>query len=234
MDNYNFQHLFKLDPAKSLDDEALTKIAESGTDGIIVGGTDGVTLENVLDLLARIRRFSVPVILEVSTIESVTPGFDFYFIPTVLNATDLQYVNGLHHEALKEYGHMMNWEEIATEGYCIMNPHCKAAERAKVDGVPTEEDVVAYAQMAEHMLHLPLFYMEYSGTYGSVELVKEAARHLHDTKLIYGGGIRTKEQAKEMAEVADIVVVGNVIYDDLTNALRTVRAVHDVKKERSL
>lgn len=62
MDNYNFQHLFKLDPAKSIDDEALTKIAESGTDGIIVGGTDGVTLENVLDLLARIRRFSVPVI----------------------------------------------------------------------------------------------------------------------------------------------------------------------------
>ena len=64
----------------------LEKICESGTDAVIVGGTDGVTLENVLDLMARIRRYTVPCVLEVSSIETVTPGFDLYFIPTILNS----------------------------------------------------------------------------------------------------------------------------------------------------
>ncbi len=226
----NWRHLFKLDPAKPLADEDLEKIAESGTDAIVVGGTDGITLENVLDLLARIRRFSVPVILEVSTIESVSLGFDFYFIPTVLNSTNVKWMNGLHHEALKEYGHLMNWDEVLTEGYCIMNLDCKAAKQAEVVAKPTEDDVIAYAQMAEHLFGLPVFYLEYSGTYGEPEIVKEAAYQLESTKLFYGGGIDTVERAKEMAQYADTVIVGNVVYTDLKEALRTVKAVKETAK----
>ena len=106
--------------------------------------SDGVTLENVLDLLARFRRFSVPLALEVSTVESVTPGFDYYFIPTVLNTTDSKWLNGLHHEALREYGHMMNFDELVTEGYCILNPDCTAA---KVTG----STVFPMKKMYKHM-----------------------------------------------------------------------------------
>ena len=39
-----WRHVFKLDPNKELSDERLEKICESGTDAIIVGGTDGITL----------------------------------------------------------------------------------------------------------------------------------------------------------------------------------------------
>ena len=170
MDFTTWRHAFKLDPAKSITDEQIELLAESGTDGIIVGGTDGVTLDNVLDLLVRIRRYSVPIALEVSTVESVTPGFDYYFIPTVLNSTKTEWINGLHHAALHEYGHMMNWDEIVTEGYCILNPDCKAAQLTGVTDVPDEEDVIAYARMAEHLFNLPVFYMEYSGTFGDPEL----------------------------------------------------------------
>ncbi|KHF28187.1 Heptaprenylglyceryl phosphate synthase [Anoxybacillus sp. BCO1] len=81
-----WRHVFKLDPNKEITDEQLEQVCESGTDAIIVGGTDGVTLENVIDLLARVRRFSVPCALEVSNIEAITPGFDYYFIPMVLNS----------------------------------------------------------------------------------------------------------------------------------------------------
>ena len=84
MDFTTWRHAFKLDPAKNITDEALERIAKSGTDGIIVGGTDGITLDNVLDILIRMRRYSVPLALEISTVESVIPGFDYYFIPTVL------------------------------------------------------------------------------------------------------------------------------------------------------
>lgn len=228
MDYRFWRHAFKVDPAKTITDEQLELLAESGTDAIIVGGTDGVTLENVLDLLARIRRFSVPAALEVSTIDSVTPGFDYFFIPTVLNSTDTKWMNGIHHAALKEYGHMMNWDEIITEGYCIMNPECKAAELTGARTVPNEEDVIAYARMAEHLFTLPVFYLEYSGKFGDVDVVRAAGSVLENTKLFYGGGIRNAEQAKQMATIADTVIVGNIIYEDLKAALSTVEAVKSV------
>ncbi|PID04597.1 MULTISPECIES: heptaprenylglyceryl phosphate synthase [unclassified Sporosarcina] len=228
MDYKTWRHAFKIDPAKSISDDHVEMIAESGTDGVIIGGSDGVTLENVLDLLARFRRFSVPLALEVSTVESVTPGFDYYFIPTVLNTTDSKWLNGLHHEALREYGHMMNFDELVTEGYCILNPDCTAAKVTGVDCVPDEEDVQAYARMAEHLFSLPIFYLEYSGQYGDPQIVRSAKELLTNTRLFYGGGIRSTEQAKEMAAIADTVVVGNVVYDDLQVAIKTVDAVKSV------
>lgn len=234
MDYKKWRHAFKLDPAKKITDEDLEKIAESGTDGIIVGGTDNVTLDGVLDLLVRIRRYSVPLALEVSTVESVTPGFDFYFIPTVLNSTETKWINGLHHEALKAYGHMMNWEEIVVEGYCVLNPDCKVAKETKARPIADEDDLIAYAQMAEHLLKLPVFYMEYSGKYGDVDMVRAAAEILDETKLFYGGGIRNAKDAKEMAELADTVIVGNIIYEDLKAALSTVQAVQSVVRSEQI
>ena len=38
-----WRHVFKLDPAKSITDDDLMKVCESGTDAIIIGGTDNVT-----------------------------------------------------------------------------------------------------------------------------------------------------------------------------------------------
>ncbi len=51
MDYLKWRHVFKLDPAKEISDENLREVCQSGTDAIIIGGTDGVTLELVLDLL---------------------------------------------------------------------------------------------------------------------------------------------------------------------------------------
>ncbi|EIT84134.1 geranylgeranylglyceryl phosphate synthase-like protein, partial [Fictibacillus macauensis ZFHKF-1] len=195
------------------------------TDAIFIGGSDGVTLDNTLDLMARVRKYAIPCVLEVSTLESITPGFDSYFIPTVLNSTDARFITGLQHEAVKEYGELMNWEEIVTEGYCIANPECKAAQHANANANLSLEDVVAYARLAEKMLRLPVFYLEYSGVYGDVETVKEASKVLERTKLFYGGGIASEEQAREMAMFADTIVVGNVIYESIDQAVATVKAV---------
>jgi putative glycerol-1-phosphate prenyltransferase len=225
MDYLQWRHVFKLDPAKDISDEALEKICESGTDVILVGGTDGVTLDGVLDLLVRVRRFEVPIALEISTIDSVTPGYDYYFIPTVLNSDDPKWIKNLHHEAIKEYGDIMVWDELVAEGYCILNPNCKVAEVTQAKTDLSVDDVVAYARMAENFFKLPVFYLEYSGEYGEIEMVRAVKNELQNTKLFYGGGIASTKQAAEMAQFADTVVVGNIIYEDLKAALATVKAV---------
>ena len=220
-----WRHVFKLDPNKEICDETLERICESGTDAVMVGGTDGVTLENVLDLMARIRRYTVPCVLEVSSIETVTPGFDLYFIPTILNSRDQKWITGLHHQAVKEFGEIMDWNEIIMEGYCIINEECKAAKLTSADTNLTITDVQAYAMMAEKMFQLPIFYIEYSGRYGDPNLVAEVKKVLQNTKLFYGGGIGTLEQAAEMAQYADVIVVGNAIYENIEEALKTVHSV---------
>ncbi|NLY79681.1 MAG: heptaprenylglyceryl phosphate synthase [Lysinibacillus sp.] len=228
MDFKDWRHIFKIDPAKEISDEDLEKICESGTDLILVGGTDGVTLDNVLDKLVRIRRFSVPIALEISTIDSITPGFDYYLIPSVLNSTNTKWVKDLHHAAIKEYGDIMVWDELIAEGYCVLNPDCKVAKATEAKTDLSKEDVIAYARLAENYFKLPIFYVEYSGTYGDVEIVSAVKEVLKETQLFYGGGIHKAQQAKEMAQFADTVIVGNVIYDDLNEALKTVDAVKSV------
>jgi putative glycerol-1-phosphate prenyltransferase len=220
-----WRHVFKLDPNKEISDDRLEKICESGTDAVIVGGTDGVTLDKVLDLMARVRRYTVPCVLEVSSIDIVTPGFDLYFIPTILNSNDTKWITGLHHQAVKEYGEIMDWEEIVMEGYCILNEECKAAKLTSAHAGASIEEVKAYAMMAEKMFQLPIFYLEYSGRYGDVQLVSEVKKVLEKTILFYGGGISTVEQAVEMAKHADVIVVGNAIYDHFEQALETIRSV---------
>jgi putative glycerol-1-phosphate prenyltransferase len=221
-----WKHAFKLDPAKEISDEDLELVCESGTDVIIVGGTDNVTLDGVLDLLSSIRRYTVPVVLEISSMDAITPGFDYYYIPMVLNSNDKKWMMDIQHEAIKEFKDIMNWDEIFVEGYCILNEEAKAFHYTNCK-LPSEEDVVAYAYMAENIFHLPIFYMEYSGKYGNPELVKKVKAELKNTQLFYGGGIETAEQAREMKDYADVIVVGNGIYSNIKEALKTVQAVKD-------
>lgn len=219
-----WKHIFKLDPAKEISDEHLEMICESGTDAVIVGGTDNITLEAVLDLLASIRQYSVDCILEVSSMEAITPGFDYYFIPMVMNSTEKKWMMDIQHEAVKQYKDMINWDELIVEGYCILNKEAKAFKKTNCF-IPDTDDVIAYAYMAERMFQLPIFYMEYSGTYGDSTLVKKVSKELNHTLLFYGGGIESKEQAQEMKTYADVIVVGNIIYENIKEALETVNAI---------
>ncbi|MCE5090968.1 heptaprenylglyceryl phosphate synthase [Staphylococcus devriesei] len=222
-----WQHVFKLDPAKEISDEDLDALCMSNTDAIMIGGTDNVTEDNVIHLMSRVRRYPLPLVLEISNLDTVMPGFDFYFVPKVLNSKDTTYHNGMLHKALKQFGHMINFEEVVLEGYLVLNPDSKVAQLTQAKTNLDIEDVEAYAQMVNEMYKLPMMYIEYSGSYGDVEMVKAVSKMLTNTQLIYGGGISSLEHAQEMKQFADTIIVGNIIYSDIKKALKTVK----IKKE---
>ena len=106
---------------------------------------------------------------------------------------------GHHQAAIKRYADVMDWREAgrwrATASSTPTPPRPALARPHR----PRADDVVAFARLAEQLLALPIFYLEYSGTYGSPEVVRAVRRVLGGTRLWYGGGIRTPEQAAEMA-----------------------------------
>ncbi|WP_419890154.1 heptaprenylglyceryl phosphate synthase [Paenibacillus xylanexedens] len=220
-----WRHVFKLDPDREITDEELDLVCMSGTDAIIVGGSSGITYDNTVDLMSRVRRYELPCVLEVSDLEAVVPGFDGYLIPMVLNATDSKWMIGHHQQAIERYGYLIPWDLLIAEGYIVLNANSTVARLTDADTDLTTGAAVAYAQAAERLLNLPIVYMEYSGTFGDMELVGETHRQLDRAHLIYGGGIDDPEKASQAAQVADTVVVGNIVYSDLTKALETVLAV---------
>ncbi|MGO4499082.1 heptaprenylglyceryl phosphate synthase [Paenibacillus sp. 2RAB27] len=227
VDIRKWKHVFKLDPDRDISDEALDRLCLSGTDAILVGGSSGVTFDNTVDLLSRIRQYEVPVALEISNQEAIVPGFDLFLIPVVLNADDPKWIVGQHHEALKEYGALLNWDEIVAEGYIILNKEATAAQLTSARTDLDAKDVAAYARMADKLFHMSIVYLEYSGTFGDMELVRRTRQVLENARLLYGGGIDSLEKAQLAAEAADTIVVGNIIYSDLEQALQTVHVNFD-------
>lgn len=215
------KHLFKLDPAKNLPTNDLTKLIHSGTDGFIIGGTDNIQIEAVQNLYEALAETDLPIFLEVSDESMILPEAEQFLIPVVLNTENSQWTLGLHKELIKEVGDFIPWKRVTSEGYVILNKNAKVAHLTEAKTDLTDEDIVAYARLAENIFRLPIFYVEFSGMYGDPEVARKVSAVLCGTKFWYGGGIRSKEQAAEMAKYADTIIVGNIIYEDLEKALET-------------
>ncbi|WP_274654111.1 heptaprenylglyceryl phosphate synthase [Paenibacillus humicola] len=222
----NWRHAFKLDPDKELSDEALEAVCTSGTDAVIVGGSSGVTYDNTNELLSRIRRYPVPCALEASSGEAAVPGFDYYFIPLVLNG-EAEWLVRRQLEALRLYGVFIPWEQTAAEGYVILNGASEAARRTGAETELDAEQIEAIVRMADRLMRLPILYIEYSGVFGDMERLGRIRELLTGARLFYGGGIDGPEKARAAAAWAHTVIVGNAVYDKLNEALSTVAAVKE-------
>ena len=224
-----WEHVFKLDPDREISEEHLELICMSGTDAIIVGGSSGVTYENTVDLLSRIRRYSVDCVLEVSTMDGAVPGFDGYFVPFVLNTKQADYLMLNQLEGLQTYGHFVPWHMTAASGYIVLNEESTAAKVSGAEASLSTQEVLPYVWMADRLLRLPLLYLEYSGTFGDMNLLRRIASEVEKARLFYGGGIDCADRASEAAKYAHTVVVGNIVYSNIEAALETVQAVKSIK-----
>jgi len=222
----NWRHVVKLDPDKPANESLIEQVVASGTDAIIVGGTQNITREKVLKLFRLLKPYPLPKILEVSAIDAITFRFDGYLIPVVLNAGHPKWLIGAHKDAVKLIGELMDWTEVLPEGYIILNPDCAAAKLTKAIFPLDKEDVLAYARCGEKLFDLSLIYIEYSGKFGDPELVSYIKNGLTNAKVFYGGGIDDAQKAKMMSKAADTIVVGNMVYTESIRNLRdTVKTV---------
>jgi len=223
-----WSHITKLDPDKRISEADLKAVVESGTDAVMISGTQNITDENVAQLISSLTNYKIPKILEPATPEAVQyEAVDFVFVPLVLNAGDLEWVVGKHLEWIKNEkskNHAaIKWEKVVPEAYIVLNPESAVARVTKSKTDLTPEEVVAYAEYAEKYLRLPIVYLEYSGAYGDPNLVRRVSEALcGEASLFYGGGIDSKERAGEMKKYADVVVVGNVVYSGMEMFLATV------------
>lgn len=215
-----WRHVVKLDPDKIISKDSIEKIAKSGTQAIMVSGTQDVTRAKVEILLKSIKKYDIPKILEPSDPRCITGDFDFIFVPCVLNSNHISWLVGKHVSWIENF--KINWDIIVPEAYIVLNPDSSVA---KVTGAKTNlsiEEIVSYAVCAEKFFNFPVVYIEYSGTYGDVEIVKAVGKVLTKARLFYGGGINSRKRALEMARYADTIVVGNAFYEKLDNAIETV------------
>ena len=223
----SIRHIFKLDPNRPISEQQIERICQSNTDALVIGGTLGITYEDTAGLLKKVRKYGSNkiIIQEISNLDAIVPGFDYYFIPLVLNAQNPTWILEAHHKAIKKYGELINWGQVLIEGYVVLNKDSSVAKLTDSKTSLSVEDAIAYARMADKMLGLPIFYIEYSGMYGDVNLLREVKEALEGSRLFYGGGIASDKSAVEMSRFADTIVVGNLIYENFESALNTTNII---------
>jgi phosphoglycerol geranylgeranyltransferase len=217
----NWEHITKLDPDKHISKDDLKTVVESGTDAIMISGTQNITDKNVSRLISMLKDYKIPKLLEPATPEAVMyEAVDYIFVPLVLNSSDLEWIVGKHVAWIKT--HIIKWDIVIPEAYIVLNSDSAVAKLTKSRTALTPDEIIAYAQYAEKYLRLPIIYIEYSGTYGDPSMVKELSDSLNEASLFYGGGIDSKEKAAEMRRYVDVIIVGNVVYTSLDKFLETI------------
>lgn len=215
------KHLTKLDPDREHTLSLIEKVLNSETDGIVIGGTQGITAAKTVALLQMVRTVvasSLPVWIEVSEQEAIQPGADGYFIPLVLNTGNVEWLMGAHQKAFASLNFLLRHLPIdldkilIPEGYIILNPDCAAAKKTQANTNLSATDIAGYCLVAKHLYKLPIIYLEYSGSLGSLELVSQVKKQIGQTRLFYGGGIASPQTAYDFSRYADTVIVGNIVY----------------------
>ena len=229
-----WDHLLKIDPDKSLvDGETFADVCQTGTDAIEIGGTLGMTEDKMQRVVDACAEYDVPLYQEPSNPSVVidSPALDGYLIPTVFNSTDPFWMVGAHKEWVRiEDG--LDWDRTTTEAYIVMNPEASVAEYTDADCEQSAEDVGAFARVAERMFGQEIVYVEYSGTFGDPDVVDAAASAVDDATLFYGGGVGGYDNAYEMGQYADVIVVGDLVHDEGCDAVaETVQGAQDAHAE---
>lgn len=227
-------HMTLLDPAKqdpAVSGDIAAKAEAAGTDAIMVGGSTGVTQENLDATVEHIkRRCKLPIIYFPSGAHAIACRCDAIYFMSVLNSRNVRNITGEHVKGapvIKKLG-----IEPISMGYVIVEPGMKVGEVGEADLVRRGDlqTIVGYALVTEYF-GMDLLYLE-AGS-GAPEPVPSemisAVRESVTIPIVVGGGIVTPEHAAAVASAgADIIVTGTLVENgDFERDLRQiVRRIH--------
>jgi len=228
-------HMTLIDPAKQsarASGEIAAKACKAGTDAIMVGGSTGVTQENLDETVGQIKRAcKLPVIYFPSGANAISRKCDAIYFMSMLNSRNVRNVSGEHARGaplIKKLG-----IEPISMGYVIVEPGMKVGEVGEAELVKRGDinTLIGYA-IATEFFGMDLLYLEAgSGAPEPVPvLMVKAARESVDIPLVIGGGIVTPKQAADLAAAgADIIVTGTLVeHDDFEDRLkRIIDKVHE-------
>lgn len=222
-------HVALLDPDKQSAEaagELARRMKEAGTDAVFIGGSTGVTSENLSATAKAIKEASgLPTIHFPGGADALSGDVDALLFMSMMNSDDLRWVMGAQVYAapfVRKLG-----IETVPMGYIIVEPGMKVGEVGSAVPIKhTEVDkAVAYALACE-MFGMSLVYLEAgSGADRPVppEMISAVKRAI-SIPLVIGGGIRTPEAAEAARKAgADIIVTGTLIEQcDDDSVLRAV------------
>ncbi|HKM09570.1 MAG TPA: geranylgeranylglyceryl/heptaprenylglyceryl phosphate synthase [Candidatus Methanomethylophilaceae archaeon] len=210
-------HLALLDPDKQNSEDAgkLAKLAkEAGTDAIMIGGSTGVTSDNLGETAKAIREMSgLPSIHFPGGPHELSSEVDAIFFMSLVNSSDPVWIIKAQAYAAP-YVKKLNIEALSM-GYILVEPGMKVGEVGKAELIKhTEIDKAVGYALACEILGMDFVYLE-AGSGANVPVPADmisAVKNAISIPLIVGGGIRTPEAAKAAREAgADAIVTGTFI-----------------------
>ena len=222
-------HMALLDPDKQPPEvagEIARRMKEAGTDAVMIGGSTGVTSENLGKTAKAIKEYSgLPTIYFPGGPDAMSAEVDSIFFMSLMNSSDLKWVMGAQVYAapyIKKLG-----IEAIPMGYIVVEPGMKVGEVGEANLVKRDDiaTAVQYALGCE-LMGMGLVYLE-AGSGADrpippamIKAVKEAI----SVPLFVGGGISSPESAMSAKLAgADVIVTGTFVercHDD--NMLKNV------------
>jgi putative glycerol-1-phosphate prenyltransferase len=226
-----------VDPDKQTVDSLLGLIepaVNAKTDFFFVGGS--LLLENRFEeTIAIIKKHCrIPVVIFPGSSYQVSKQADGILFLSLISGRNAEYLIGQQVVAaplVKEAG-----LEVIPTGYILVDGGRISTTSYITQTIPLpndKPDIALATALAGEMLGMKAIYLEAgSGAKQSVSasVIKAVKQHI-SVPLMVGGGIRTGEQAEEIAKAgADIIVVGNVLEKDPGLLMEISLAVHSCNK----
>lgn len=230
-------HMGLIDPDEQSPEESAElalALEKADSDAVMVGGSTGITQEN-LDKTVQVmkEKIDLPIIHFPTEAGAISPHVDAIYFMSMLNSKDLNKVIG---EQVRGAPYIKKTGiQPLPMGYVVVEPGMTVGEVGNADPIQRDdlEKAVSFGLAAQY-LGMKLFYLEAGSGAPEpvpVEMVRSCKENI-DIPLIVGGGIREPEQAGKLAHSgADIIVTGTVLEESSKVESKLNKMIRSIKQE---
>ena len=213
-------HFTLLDPERAPPEksERISVAAEkAGSAGIMIGGSTLSSVDLLNNVIRSIKRsVKLPVIIFPNNITSISSYADAIWFMSLLNSINSYFIIGA--QALGAPMIKKSGLEAIPLGYLIIGEGGAAGFMGQANPIPYDKpEIAAMYALAAEFLGMRFIYLEAgSGVKNPIPSnMIQMVKRVSGSRLVVGGGIRTKEDAfQSVLAGADILVTGTAIEDE--------------------